>query len=113
MKDIHIEVTITESDIENALCSAATGSRYWCENASDLGYDSTLKRLWSTDGRVELIDGETGEKHFLTLAKLEAGLKVMQKTHVRHFNDILSGDTDETTGDVLLQCALFDDVIYS
>lgn len=98
-------------EIENLIYSMAEGSKYWCENSFKLGFESTVKEILSGEYFEVLIDEENKEHQF-NLQKIKRGLTVMAKKEPKHFADIISGDTDQTTADVLLQCSLFGEVIY-
>lgn len=115
----HIEVQTTRNiaieAIRDLLNDCAEGSRYWCMNSFELGYDSgTL--LATKNGLGEgliLKDGEEDEKgHNLNLGVIQKGLHVMAKDYPQHFADFYSGDYDAVTSDCFLQCCLFGEVIY-
>lgn len=92
----------------------ATGSRYWADS-SILGFDSTLKKLFKGGSvKIHNFEAEDNEPkyHNLTLAKIERGLEVMADKEASHFADIVSGNEDEITSDVLLQCSLFGETVY-
>ena len=48
----------------------------------------------------------------LTKEKLLKGIQLMADKHPRHFNDWMEQNDDATTGDVLLQLALFGEIIF-
>lgn len=53
----------------------------------------------------------TGEK-VLKHEDFQKGLNIMAAQHPRHFNDLISGNDDAITHDVLIQCVIFGEVIY-
>jgi hypothetical protein len=61
-----------------------------------------------------LEDDEIGGKMewVLDLDAVEKGLALMAERHPGHFADILSEDDDAETGDVLLQCCLFGELVF-
>lgn len=63
---------------------------------------------------VVLRDNESDRPRLvrLNLANIERGLKVMAKKYRRHFDNIVNDNADAITGDVLIQCAVFGDLIY-
>lgn len=64
-------------------------------------------------GSVVLVDHENYDKEYvLDLPAIERGLQVMHRDWYHHFADFMQGNGDATTGDVLVQCALFGDIIY-
>ena len=61
---------------------------------------------------ITIFDKESGKEFTLTREKVIEGLKVMQKIYPEHFSDIISENSDATTGDVLVQCAIFGKIVY-
>jgi hypothetical protein len=43
---------------------------------------------------------------------VRAGLQVLATKYPHHFADIVVDNSDCTTGDVLVQCALFGEIVY-
>lgn len=43
---------------------------------------------------------------------VQNGLAVMASKYPHHFVDVLKQDTDDTTGDVFIQCCIYGDIIY-
>ncbi len=112
---IGVRVQISLEDIENLLYSAAEGSAYWCSNSRELGYEHTVKHITEEGKDWICKDEEQGDKQvkfFVNLARIKKGLAVMAKKQPKSFADILNENTDMYTGDCLLQCALFGEVIY-
>lgn len=48
----------------------------------------------------------------LDLDSIQTGLNVMAKSYPMHFASIINKNADAITGDVLLQCALFQELIF-
>ena len=46
------------------------------------------------------------------LKELRAGLEVMRKKYPHHWKDHCDENSDATTGDVFLQCALFGELVF-
>ena len=63
-------------------------------------------------GVVIVADMETGERHELTSDKVAKGLEVLKAKIPHQFKAAVDGNDDATTGDCLVQCALFGDVIF-
>lgn len=66
---------------------------------------------------ITVKDGEDfcdfkGKEYHLNLKTIEDGLRIMQEKYPRHFNDVLDDNYDAETGDVFLQCCLFNDAIF-
>ena len=57
-------------------------------------------------------DSSDGVKYNLTLNKMKKGLKIMAMNYQNHFHNFISGNYDDITGDIFLQCAVFGEVIY-
>lgn len=112
-KSVGIRIHVTYNDIANLMYSMAQGSSYWCKWSGDLGYESTVHEILEKKVELKLEDFEDEKARYtLTLAKIKKGLTVMAKKYPKHFASILKEDTDSETADVLLQCALFGEVIY-
>jgi hypothetical protein len=116
MKTISVRVHISLEDIENLLYSAGQGIKYW--GYSELEYESCVKRI--LDGKDVVIEDQEGSDEkgnaktcILNLKKVKRGITILAKKYFHHLNDIKNGNTDMYTGDALLQCALFGDIIYS
>lgn len=109
---IGVRVQISLEDIESLLDSASRGSAYWCEDVSELAYESAVKAIM--DGKMIMLHDaeEDGKAYELTLAKVKKGIAIMAKKETRHFADLVLHNADQITADVLLQCALFGEVIY-
>ncbi len=91
----------------------AQGSSYWCRFAGDLGYEQTVHDIIENKYELKLEDFEDEKARYtLTLGKIKKGLTIMAKKYPKHFASILEENTDADTADVLLQCALFGELIY-
>lgn len=114
MKEITISVRLhfTKQQIADLLDSASRGSSYWCNN--DLSYESETKKALAGGKQFSAVyDNEQEDAHCLDLKKIKKGLTVMAKKYPSHFADFLKEEYDQTTGDVFLQCCLFNTVLYS
>lgn len=107
---LSVTFTVEDDTILVLLDSASRGTNYWCENK--LAYESEAKiALFGCGANVYDIEGE--KEYLLNGEQIHNGLIVMAEEHTNHFWDILTGNFDQTTGDVFLQCCLFDEVKYS
>ena len=139
MKRIQITHTIDYADITPVIVGAFEGgSNYWMYQGRDfpaikwgrelkaLHQDSPWSHLdlgacysdvmaWAAKNeqhfKVTVRDDE-GEGHNITPRLIERGVQVMQDKYPRHFEDMIRENDDATTSDVLLQCILFEDVVY-
>lgn len=124
-----ITITVSDEQLAETLCSAYEGgSAYWAKQ--DDGKDSPF-RFAETPAALggipvaplELVPGfsvtitdheaDPPKKHRLTEAKLRRGLQTMAEKYPKHFADVMTEGGDASTGDVLLQCALFGELVYS
>ncbi len=112
-------LTISSQSVSNLLCCAFEGGvGYWCQltrytldDSGILDYDS----LTDTDQDLEwaVVDLHSNrEAHTVTHRKLQHGLGIMADKYPEHFDRLIQGVYDSTTGDVFLQCALFGEIIY-
>lgn len=137
MKGNIMELTISIDDqkLTDALSSAfEAGSLYWYNvwkqegRADGTDYpDHPAYVIMSPHGAVwiEHTDGDgdysrnveppSGKKQLdpVTRQSVQRGIAVLAEKYPWHLADIISDKGDMNTGDALLQCALFGDVIYS
>ena len=107
---------ITPSRVRDLLCTAFEGgSNYWIDsivannaNTFNLSYFHEAPSV--PEGYVEL--RVESERLKLTHDKVKKGLQTMAKNHPRHFKNFIEENDDAETGDVFLQCCLFNKVIY-
>lgn len=116
-----LPVTLTNDLLSNAMTNAAEGgSNYWARisvpasEASSLDYQRI--RVREFEGHAEY----TPLDRIVTLADIALGVQRLAE-HVndpkfpaaaQHLNDFLTEQDDATTADVILQLALFNEVIY-
>ena len=129
---IPVTFPVDRQRVADTLCSAFEGgSTYWCrlEDKSPLP-DAALETLADQNARAYLMDwallggsltfsAEGGSiveggptRWTLDADTLAAGLGVMATKYPTHFADMVSHGGDATTGDVLLQCCLFGEVVF-
>jgi len=133
---IKIEQEISNELLSSMLCSGFEGGTgYWCQiqgyeglkeakaEFKSLGLrseDREFKHIWVpiTEKGVMLLgedeedEGKYEKQHKLTRKKLKKGLQVIASKYPHHMANIVRDNTDAETGDVLIQCALFGDIIY-
>lgn len=108
---ISVRSHFTKEQIADLLDSASRGSAYWCKN--ELGYTSVVNKVFNSDS-VEIVDSENDNKVYtLNVQAIKRGLTCMAKKYPSDFADFVKGDYDMNTGDIFLQCCLFNEVIYS
>jgi len=116
-----IEIEVPDQDIDDALCSAFEGGiTYWARVArytAFVQYEYVHEIALKEGGSVQLAvtegSGEDMEVKPLNRETIAAGLKIMAEKHPRHFGDLLGECTqDATTGDVLVQLAVFGELVF-
>jgi len=83
-----------------------TGEFYGCDRPFVEGCEVILREA---DDEIEDKDAETW---VLNREKLIAGLQVMADKYPKHFADFLNENEDAGTGDIYLQCCLFQEIVY-
>jgi hypothetical protein len=112
-----VEIVLDERTLHDNLVSAIEGGvRYWARvdvGAHKPGWLNYFTAKFTiheiSDEKHGAIQGQTYE---LTMDKLKQGLRVLQEKYSFHFMDIVRATGDATTGDVLVQCALFGTIVY-
>jgi hypothetical protein len=108
--------------VADVLFGAGEGIRYWAgDSGYDLGCTDPVMQMLGGGAPIEVIDyeddtvkdPEDGKHHKLTLAKIKKGLQILAKKYPDHYADIVGENDDMYTGDALVQCALFGNIIYS
>lgn len=115
--NVTIAFKLSEGSLHDHVTSAIEGgSNYWAR--IDVGkhepgwrnyFTAKFTIIEDSDEKAGAIQGNSYE---LTLDKLKAGLQVMADKYPHHFVDIIRETGDATTGDVLVQCALFGEIVY-
>lgn len=124
-----IEIEVPEKVIAYALCSAFEGGiRYWASKCeTNRGFVQTpVAKPWGddytptyvsyplTEGAsvtIEVAEDSAKAARPLTLEALRSGLRIMAEQYPQHFADVLNGG-DATTGDVLVQLAVFGEIVF-
>lgn len=112
-----LTVEVTEQNLWYQLTAAIEGgSNYWAEinvHKHEIGWANYFTATF----KIHEVSDETkgairGKSYALSIPKLMNGLAVLAAKYPHHFCDILKEEGDATTGDVLVQCALFGDIVY-
>ena len=120
---LELEVVVTQEDIDDIMAGALEGGiNYWCGKAEVVGdyLGEYASEQISRGGQLLLHDIEEDERHTLDKEKFLMGLKMyFEKPHpydiLEEIDNKLRVDTcnaDVTVCDMIIQYALFDDVIY-
>lgn len=119
--NIERTVKVTAEDIDDIMCSALEGGiTYWCNKAEVVGdyLGEYASEQISRGGTLKLHDSEEDEVYELTLEKLLKGIQLaIQHNYYAEYGwcDGTMLDTcnvDASVADVIIQLALFDDVVY-
>lgn len=116
-------VVVSNDDIDDIMAGALEGGiNYWCNKAEVVGnyLGEYASEQISRGGQIFLHDMEDSKTYTLDKDKFLRGLKMyLEKTHpydiLEEINNKLIIDTcnaDATVCDMIIQYALFDDVIY-
>lgn len=121
---------LTREQLSDALTSAFEGgSDYWChvmgcfappeswefdsEPKSENGHYAQDFPL-NPGGKVQIVDMLSGDDGVLTLdaESIQKGLSILAEKFPWHITNLVTDNADAETGDALLQCSLFGDIIY-
>lgn len=114
-------VKVTDEDIDDIMCSALEGGiTYWCCKAEVVGeyLGEYASEQISRGGELKLYDAEDGKVYTLTQEKLLKGIKLaIENMYYSDYewynaNELDCCQIDAAVADCIIQCALFDDVIY-
>jgi len=132
-KTVKITIEVPLLKVADALCSAfesSMGAGYWCEivkchapatltntldgltEQPDPKVYPHIDYLLNPGGYLTIKDNEDGERHKLTHEGVLAGLVAMAEKCPYQFGQLIGEGGDAITGDVLVQCAVFGDVVY-
>ncbi|BCB22245.1 hypothetical protein [Bosea sp. ANAM02] len=126
---VSISIPVPMDKIHNALVSAFEGgANYWLHgdelvegyrkpdsNLVWYGHEAVFAQPFKAKLRFEDPKKEEGNdegERVITNADIERGLVLMATKAPRHFADLLSDQGDQTTGDVLLQMIVLEDIVY-
>lgn len=110
---MNITINIPEQKIVDALVSACEDGSYYWARTDGLPYDRRGKSLRLPITVIEHLDGAEPVKQYLLNKKaLTMGLQLMAEKHPHHFANMLTGNGDWITGDVLLQLSTLGELKY-
>lgn len=85
----------------------------WCGATGGYGYRKLKDWFDSGEGAYDVYDAYREEEPMqLTHKKLRRAIQLMGEKHTSHLSDIVKENDDAITGDVLLQLALFGELMY-
>lgn len=120
---LELEVVVTQEDIDDIMAGALEGGiNYWCGEAEVVGtyLGEYASEQISRGGQLILHDIEEDETYALDREKFMKGLKMyFEKPHpydiLEEIDNKLRIDTcnaDGTVCDMIIQYALFDDIVF-
>lgn len=128
MKTFEIEIkkviSVTQEDIDDIMCSALEGGiTYWCYEADVLGeyLGEYASEQISRGGKLKLylweeVNGET--KYWLTLDKFLKGIQKWYEDGCDEYGAVQPDGTldcceiDSAMADLIIQFALFDEIVF-
>lgn len=112
-KGFFLKLWLSENSLKDLFYSCATGSAYWTDTAVDFGYESFVDKIFAKGVKVVDTEEDDKKKYVLDKEAIKKGVSLLALHSPSYFNDILAGDGDEVTADVLLQYCIFGEVKYS
>jgi hypothetical protein len=125
MKEFKLEIkttlTVTAEDIDDIVTTAFEGGiNYWCNRAEVVGdyLGEFASDQISRGGVVLLYDAENDDVYELTLEKVLKGIQKACEGRWGYDNEWCNGEVIDTynvdamVADMIIQLALFDDVIF-
>lgn len=120
---IQVKKEISYADVRDLLCCAFEGgSNYWYyiyeyHNPDNIKCEFRhLDLPLSKNGYLMIGTREDFEEEIepvkLDVEAVKIGLQIMADKYPWHFANFIGDNMDAETGDVLLQCALFGDIVY-
>ena len=115
------EIKVTQQDIDDIITTAFEGGiNYWCDRAHVMNGDNEhcASEQVSRGAAVILYDSEGDEKHVLTVGKFMRGLaKAIEGNNYSSYewfneDSIDTCNVDAEVADVIIQLALFGEVVY-
>lgn len=103
-----VTVAISRSEVDSCVESALR-SAYFAYRWADLGREPTTDLV-----RIRDRNGETTCQDWTVLDadRIEQGLRLMPAKAPRHLANLIRGKGDATTGDVIIQLAVFGEIKY-
>ena len=119
--NVDFAVKVTDQDIDDIMCTALEGGiNYWCWKAEVVGdyLGEYASEQIARGGELKLYDRESDDVYVITQEKLLNGIKLaIEHMYYDEYNWYTANELDccqidAMVADVIVQCALFDDVIY-
>lgn len=128
-----IKIEVSAETVSNILCNAFEGgSNYWYmiekfiepkvwtigEKPEGNKHHYAQDYPLNEGGALIISDARADEPQIkkpfkrLDLAAIEAGMEIMARDFPTHFMNMITENDDAETGDVLLQCCIFGEIVY-
>ena len=116
---VTITIQIPDQRLRDVMCGAVEGgSNYWIDRADRLPCPEGVKRptylfdhVFDVGVRFHYNDGDPSSR-VVTAADVRRGVQIMADKYPRHFMDLYRENDDAETSDVLLQCAIFGEIVF-
>ena len=115
-----VEIKVTDQDIDDIMATALDcGISYWCREAEVVGGE--YHGEWASDeisrgGKLRLYDAESDDKWILTKNKFLKGIKLWVENgyakEAMYEGGLDTGMIDATGADMIVQYALFGEVVF-
>ncbi len=70
-------------------------------------------KFYEGDFKIEIVtNNDDPTKEYFDREKYEKGLGIMKEKYPQHWDDLIHDNADAETSDVVIQCALFGEVVY-
>jgi hypothetical protein len=112
--DIEVDDNIINSLLISAVESGSYGIDQWAhaERRPNSGTGDNLYRGMTVFEDESHEEGKPPVVCVMTDETIAKGLQVMAEKYPKHFSNIVSDNHDAITADVLIQCAMFGELIY-
>lgn len=108
---INLSIPITVNRIADLLaCSIEGGSNYWAAFSTP---HNDFYDLAHIEWELIVHDKFTNKLYILTLQRLHNALHIMALSYPTHLKEFLNENEDAQTGDILLQLATFNSLLYN
>lgn len=122
---MNITISVPDDTIANVIISGLTsGIGHWCDKARITGrkkgrtsgildkpeYERYFRPF--QDGMLVVREAETKKEHAVDRVAILRAIAVIGEKYPHHLSSMISDNTDAVTGDVLIQCAAFGEILY-
>ena len=118
---VETKLIVTAEDIDDIMCAALEdGICYWCNEAIVVGdyLGEWAHEQISRGGKLQLVDAEDGTVYELTREKLLYGIQLARAQEYYKDYEWWDGEhldtcnVDSAVADVIVQLALFDEIVF-